>query len=67
MLKDRDYDLIQTMASKSKGLAQYDIYIKDAQSCPNCRNVWQQLKEQDERQVSMLADELKKHVEHHEF
>jgi len=63
MLKNKDYDLVQTIASKSKGLARYEIYMKDASNCPDCQNVWQQLKEQDERQVGMLVDELKKHVE----
>jgi hypothetical protein len=67
MLKNKDYDLVETIATKSKGLARYDLYLKDASACPDCQNVWQQLKAQDERQVGMLVDELKRHVEHQDI
>jgi len=67
MLKNRDYDLVQTMATKSKGLHRYDTYLKDAADCPECQRLWQQLREQDERQVGLLAEEIKRHVEHRAF
>jgi hypothetical protein len=67
MLKNKDYDLVQTIAVKSKGLNRYSTFMKDAEACPGCRNLWQRLKEQDENQVAMLVDELKSHVEHQEL
>lgn len=66
MLKDRDYDLMQAIAIKSKGLQRYDTFLKDSSNCPGCQGVWQRLKQQDEQQVGLLVDELKKHVEHRE-
>lgn len=67
MLKNKDYDLMETISVKSKGLKRYDIFMQDASDCPGCRDVWQRIKEQDEQQVGMLVDELKKHVEHREI
>jgi hypothetical protein len=67
MLKDKDYDLVETISVKSKGLSRYETYIQDAQACPQCRNLWQQLKNEDEKQLAMLVKELKTHVEHREL
>jgi hypothetical protein len=67
MLKNKDYDLIQAISIKSKSLHRYNTYIKDAEACPGCRNLWQQLKNEDEKQVGMLVDELKNHAERQEI
>ncbi|MFH0809646.1 MAG: hypothetical protein V2A77_04130 [Pseudomonadota bacterium] len=67
MLKDKNYDLVRTMATKSKGLGQYEVYVKDAEACPHCRELWQQIRNEDERHVGMLADELKRHVQQQDF
>jgi len=63
MLKNEDYDLVHTLSTKSQGMEVYDTYIKDAQTCPSCRDLWQKIKQDDDRHIQMLAQELKKHVE----
>lgn len=66
MLKNKDYDLMETISVKSKGLTRYDVFTQDAEAagCTECQNLWQQLKSQDERHLGLLIDELKKHIEH---
>ncbi len=65
MLKNHDYNLIETITIISKSLYRYDQYMKDLdkEKCESCRNIWTQFKEHREKELKMLTEELKNHVE----
>lgn len=63
MLKDNSYNLMQDITTISQSLHRYDTYIKDAAQCSACQGVWEKLKSQREKELSMLLAELDKHVE----
>ena len=63
MLENVNYNLIQTIAIISQSLYRYDTYIKDAAGCSSCQEMWEKLKEQREKELSMLLKELKAHME----
>jgi hypothetical protein len=70
MLKNPNYDLVEELQEKSKGVWRYDQYLKDAgmdPNCQHCRDLWQKLKEEDERHIQMLKDEIKMHVQNNIF
>ena len=49
------YDLLKSVSSKLEGLAAYNKYDKDGQEN---RQVWQQLRQQDEQAVRQLLEQL---------
>jgi len=58
MLKDYSYNLMETITVISQSLARYDTYMKDAAQCGECQEIWKKLKEERERDLSMLLSEL---------
>ena len=65
MLKNHDYNLIETITIISKSLYRYDQYMQDLdkEKCESCRRIWTQFKEHREKELKMLVQELKNHVE----
>jgi hypothetical protein len=63
MLKNINYNLIETISILSRSLYRYDTYIKDAADCGACKDLWLKFKEQRERELSMLLKELKAHID----
>jgi len=63
MLKNINYNLMETITILSKSLYRYDDYIKDAADCKSCQGLWLKFKEQREKELSMLLKELKAHIE----
>ena len=63
MLENVNYNLIETISVISKSLFRYDTYIKDAAGCPTCQEIWGKIKEQREKELSMLLKELKAHID----
>jgi|UniRef100_A0A7C3SJP3 hypothetical protein len=63
MLKNINYNLVQTIAIISQSLYRYDTYIKDAAECPECQQMWADFREQREKELSRLLKELKAHVD----
>ena len=61
MLKNINYNLIETISIISRSLYRYDTYIKDASECKSCQEIWSKFKEQREEELSMLLEELKVH------
>ena len=49
------YDLLKSVSSKLEGLAAYNKYDKDGQEN---RQLWQQLRQQDELAVRQLLEQL---------
>jgi rubrerythrin len=56
------YDLIQTLASKLEAIEAYEKYQKDAQGEPECRQLFQELIQDDRKHVGKLQQELTRHL-----
>ncbi len=56
------YDLIASLHSKLEGLAAYDKYLQDAQGDQQCRQLFQELMQDDQRHVERLRQELTRHL-----
>jgi len=56
------YDLVTLVHEKSKGLEAFDKYMKDAQSNQRCRDLFQQIRQQDQQAVQQLAQTLKQEL-----
>jgi len=65
MLKDVDYDILETITIISKGLYRYESYLQDADKlkCDGCRKLWMQLKDTREKELAVLLEELKEHLD----
>ncbi|MFP3982746.1 MAG: hypothetical protein ACLFV2_03540 [Desulfurivibrionaceae bacterium] len=63
MLKNFNYNLIETISIISRSLYRYDKYMEDAAGCDNCQKIWLQLKESRQRELSQLLKELKIHID----
>lgn len=63
MLENQHYNLIETISIISKSLHRYDTYIDDAAGCKPCQDTWKKIREEREKELSMLLKELKGHVE----
>ncbi len=63
MLKNTNYNLLETITIISRSLYRYDTYMKDASECPSCENIWKKLKEGREKELAMLLKELKVHID----
>lgn len=57
-LDDLTYDLVTVLYEKSKGMAAYDKYIRDAQSDPEAKKLFEQMRQQDEECVGKLCERL---------
>jgi len=62
MLKNINYNLMETITIISKSLYRYDTYIKDAAECESCLEIWGKFKEQREKELKMMLKELNAHV-----
>ena len=63
MLKNIHYNLFETISIISRSLYRYNNYIKDAAECSDCKKLWAKFREQREKELSMLLNELKSHID----
>ena len=63
MLKNINYNLMETITIISKSLYRYDTYMKDAAECESCQEIWSQIKANRQKELKMMLKELKAHVE----
>lgn len=65
MLKNVDYDVLETISIISKSLYRYESYLKDADEfkCDTCRDLWLQFKATREKELAALLKELKAHID----
>ncbi|HAR94725.1 MAG TPA: hypothetical protein DCR97_01995 [Deltaproteobacteria bacterium] len=63
MLKNINYNILETITLISKSLYRYESYIKDAADCKACQELWSMFKEQREKELTMLLTELKRHMD----
>jgi len=63
MLKNLDYNLFESISNISKSLYRYETYVKDAERCKACQEIWENFKKQREKELAMLLKELRTHAE----
>ncbi len=61
MPKNATDDLMETASVISKGLHRDETFRKDSQGCPQCPQLWDQMRRHDEQQLQQLLP----HIEHH--
>ena len=57
------YDLITVIHEKSQGLEAFDRYLKDAGEDEDCRQLFEEIRQQDEEAVKELTDALRERLE----
>ncbi len=63
MLKNINYNLMETITIISKSLYRYDTYMKDASECDSCQEIWSYIRTNREKELRMILKELKAHVD----
>ncbi len=69
MLKNNSYNLVTALSEKSEALSIYDDFIEDAQEADSheCAELWQQIREDEERHVELLKEHVEKLVQNGKF
>lgn len=69
MLKNNSYNIVTALSEKSEALSIYDDFIEDAQDAdsPECAELWQQIREDEERHVEMLKSHVEMLVQNGKF
>jgi hypothetical protein len=62
MLQNQHYNLMESITIISKSLHRYDTYMRDSARCGECQTIWQNLRDEREKDLAMLMDELNKHI-----
>jgi bacterioferritin (cytochrome b1) len=57
-LDNLTYNLVTVLYEKSKGLEAYEKYLNDAQGDPQVRQLFEQMRQQDEQFVQQLQQQL---------
>jgi bacterioferritin (cytochrome b1) len=57
------YDLITVIHEKSQGLAAFDKYLKDAGDDDECRELFEDIRQQDEEAIQQLTQALRDRLE----
>jgi len=63
MLKNVNYNLLETITVVSKSLYRYGTYIHDAENSKSSRELWSAFKVQREKELSKLLKELKNQID----
>jgi N-formylglutamate amidohydrolase len=63
MLKNVNYNLLETITIVSKSLYRYGTYIHDAENSKSNQELWTTFKAQREKELSMLLEELKNQID----
>lgn len=63
MIKNINYNLLETITIISQSLSRYDTYIKDSAESKSCQDVWKKFKEQREKELTLLLKQLKEHID----
>ena len=66
MLTNATYNLMESASVISKGLYRYDRFLKDAQGCQHCQQIWNHMKQEDEQQLQRIVVHMKQHLEQEE-
>jgi rubrerythrin len=69
MLSNNSYNLVTALSEKSEAISVYEDFIQDAQDAdsPECAELWQKLKEDEERHVELLKEHVELMVQNNKF
>lgn len=67
MLKDHNHDLVQQLSEISDSLWRLDDYVKNAEGCDHCSDMWNELRKDYEKHSTMLTNEIARHVKEERF
>lgn len=62
MLENYNHDLIHQLSETLDSLWRYEEYMKNAQQCQHCQEVWRRCRELSEEMVEILTEEIKNHI-----
>ena len=54
---------MKALIEKADGSYIYNKYLEDSKDCLECQAIWQQLKQDDDRNLAVLLEAVKKHLE----
>lgn len=68
-MSDLSYDILTALQSKLESTAAYEQYIEDCEDAgdEDCRRVFEQLLQDDERHIGLLRDQLERLVRDGKF
>ena len=61
-MKNHDHDVIHELSKRLDALWRYDQYIANAEGLPELQRLWQDLKRQEQENVSRLKKIVGEHV-----
>jgi len=67
MLNNENHDLIQQLSVVSDSLWRIEEYIANAEDCDNCKKLWKNLRDDYEKHVELITEEISNHVESGNF
>lgn len=67
MLKDHNHDLVHSLSEKNDAVWRYPEYLKNAEGCLHCVNLWKKFMEDDEKHIGMLREEINRHIKENRF
>jgi len=68
MLKNHNHDLVHALSEKNDAAWRYEKeYLKNAEGCEYCQNLWRQLAEDDNKHIELLKEEIKRHIDEERF
>jgi hypothetical protein len=63
MLSNATYNLMETASVISKGLHRYPQFNKDSHDCKACQQIWNEMKQADEKQLEKIVGHMKEHLD----
>ncbi len=63
MARDINENIIEMMKTISENLDRCTAYINDADACDSCKMLWSKFRQQREKEIAMLLEEVKKHID----
>lgn len=66
-MKNHNHDLVQQLSENADSIWRYEEYMKNAEGCQHCTDLWAKLKKIDMEAEMMLLEEIKRHVAQNRF
>ncbi|REK18787.1 MAG: hypothetical protein DWQ37_02990 [Planctomycetota bacterium] len=62
-IANHDHDLVHELSKRIDGVWRYDQYLANAKGHDEVRDLWQELKRQDQANVDRLKDLIRKEIQ----
>ncbi len=63
MATDINVNIIEMMKNISENLNRCAAYMNESDNCDSCKILWAKFKQQREKEIAMLLEEVKKHID----